>query len=191
MGLSTRLTIADSWGLFITRPPDTIFPQPCCSQPFSDLIFHRYICSDRTGYIFEEDAELMMKIVLVAVCCACVALSGCAKHKKIDEATKKAAAHYHKGNAEQGFAEDQFNLGLLYQSGFGVEKNEIEGYAWLMIAASNGYTEADLFLEELTDASMRARVAARADELRDHIRSNLATNKNLVPMWERTPPEFK
>ena len=46
------------------------------------------------------------------------------------ETTKKAA--------EQGDAEAQLNLGLMYAHGDGVPEDFVQAYAWISIAAANG-----------------------------------------------------
>ena len=40
--------------------------------------------------------------------------------------------------AEQGFADAQYNLGVMYANGEGVPKDFVEAYAWLNISASMG-----------------------------------------------------
>ena len=47
-----------------------------------------------------------------------------------------------KGQAEQGDADAQNNLGLLYLNGEGVSKDEVEGLSLLLVAAKNGSTAA-------------------------------------------------
>ncbi len=39
--------------------------------------------------------------------------------------------------ADQGDAESQFNLGLMYAEGMGVPKNNVTAYIWFNLAASN------------------------------------------------------
>ena len=41
--------------------------------------------------------------------------------------------------AEQGLAPAQFNLGLMYEKGNGVIKDNVYAHMWGNIAASNGY----------------------------------------------------
>ena len=47
----------------------------------------------------------------------------------LDENDKKAV-HWYRKAAEQGYAEAQFNLGLAYDNGEGVEQNFEEAVAW-------------------------------------------------------------
>ena len=44
--------------------------------------------------------------------------------------------------AEQGVAEAQFNLGMMYDSGQGVRQDYAEAFRWYRKAADQGYTEA-------------------------------------------------
>lgn len=48
--------------------------------------------------------------------------------------------------AEQGNAQAQFNLALMYHGGLGVKRNEQQAVAWYQRAASNGSKEAQEFL---------------------------------------------
>ena len=40
--------------------------------------------------------------------------------------------------AEQGDAEAQYNLGLMYLEGLGVKQDNVEAYAWIRTAAAQG-----------------------------------------------------
>ena len=40
--------------------------------------------------------------------------------------------------AEQGGAEAQYNLGLMYLEGLGVKQDNVEAYAWIRTAAAQG-----------------------------------------------------
>lgn len=48
--------------------------------------------------------------------------------------------------AEQGHAQAQFNLALMYHGGLGVKPNEREAVHWYQQAAANGSREAQEFL---------------------------------------------
>lgn len=48
--------------------------------------------------------------------------------------------------AEQGHAQAQFNLALMYHGGLGVKPNEREAVYWYQQAAANGSREAQEFL---------------------------------------------
>ena len=47
-----------------------------------------------------------------------------------------------KGLAEQGDADAQFNLGIMYANGEGVPKDYVQAYAWMSIAATQGNANA-------------------------------------------------
>ncbi len=68
--------------------------------------------------------------------------------------------------AEQGVAQAQFELGLRYATGHGVESDLVSAHKWFNIAAQHGVTEArihraDLALEmtagEVSEAQRQAR----------------------------------
>ncbi len=48
--------------------------------------------------------------------------------------------------AEKGDAEAQFNLGMMYSTGLGVEKEEAAAFRWIQKAADQGHGEAELIL---------------------------------------------
>ena len=48
--------------------------------------------------------------------------------------------------AEQGDAEAQFNLGVMYYEGRGILQNFAEAFKWFRLAAEQGYAEAQTYL---------------------------------------------
>lgn len=52
------------------------------------------------------------------------------------------AAKWFEKAAERGVVDSQYNIGYLYEFGFGVTKNPVEAYVWYNIASSQGDTEA-------------------------------------------------
>jgi len=46
-----------------------------------------------------------------------------------------------KSMAELGYAEDQFNLGNMYEDGIGVARNSFEAVKWFRLAAEQGHVE--------------------------------------------------
>jgi TPR repeat protein len=59
------------------------------------------------------------------------------------------AERWYRRAAEQGRAEAQNNLGLMYIIGRGVPKNDAEAMKWFSRAAAQGYTPAQNNLAEL------------------------------------------
>ena len=51
--------------------------------------------------------------------------------------------------AEQGNAKAQYNVGLMYDKGWGVPKNDAEAVKWYRMAAEQGNELAKYYLEEL------------------------------------------
>ena len=76
----------------------------------------------------------------ILVCTLCVALGGCASSLNT-KADQDDANEYRKA-AEQGNADAQYNLGLCYEVGSGVPKDEVEAVKWYRKAAEQGYAEA-------------------------------------------------
>ena len=52
------------------------------------------------------------------------------------------AVNWYRKSAEQGFAEAQYNLGLMYFNGDGVAQNYTEAAKWYRKAAEQGYAKA-------------------------------------------------
>ena len=50
----------------------------------------------------------------------------------------KEAVKWYRKAAEQGNADAQNTLGVMYYNGEGVSKDEVEGYAWCLLAQANG-----------------------------------------------------
>ena len=50
----------------------------------------------------------------------------------------KTAAQWFRKAAEHGIADSQYNLGILYARGIGVEQNLAESYKWFSLAAAQG-----------------------------------------------------
>jgi len=65
-----------------------------------------------------------------------------------DEALRKTV-EFQKKRAEEGFESAQYELGVRYLKGDGVEKDEAMGRKWLQESAKNGYGAAAQKLEEL------------------------------------------
>ncbi len=70
-------------------------------------------------------------VILGLVIGSMVSLEGVAE--EIDDAAVLLRAA-----AEQGNAEAQYNLGLLYLEGQGVKQDNVEAYAWIRTAAAQG-----------------------------------------------------
>ena len=69
----------------------------------------------------------------------------------IDELKPFEAAECFREAAEQGHAEAQFNLGICYEDGDGVEWNYDEAIKWYSKAADQGHEEAKLLLNILKE----------------------------------------
>ena len=54
----------------------------------------------------------------------------------------KMAAKWYRKSADQGFAQAQYNLALLYEDGKGMEQDYYEAAQWYKRAANNGFAEA-------------------------------------------------
>ena len=59
------------------------------------------------------------------------------------------ACHVEDERAAEGSPSAQYELGLRYLQGDGLEKNEAEGRKWIEQSAKNDYTQAKKKLEEL------------------------------------------
>ena len=69
----------------------------------------------------------------------------------IDELKPYEAAECFRKAAEQGHAEAQFNLGICYEDGDGVEWSYTEAIKWYSKAADQGHEEAKFLLDTLKE----------------------------------------
>jgi len=69
-----------------------------------------------------------------------------------ETAARKAVEHQKK-QAEEGSESAQYELGVRYLKGDGVEKDEAMGRKWLALSSKNGYGAATRRLEELDKAA--------------------------------------
>ena len=67
------------------------------------------------------------------------------------DAVKKAA--------EQGYADAQFSLGVMYANGEGVPEDDIRAYVWISLATAQGVENAKNAKEILTGIMTRAEIA--------------------------------
>lgn len=72
-----------------------------------------------------------------------------AKEKAKQEEVLKKTIEFQKKRAAEGSPSAQYELGLRYLHGDGLEKNEAEGHKWIEQSAKNDYTQAKKKLEEL------------------------------------------
>ena len=80
------------------------------------------------------------------------------------EAENKAFAET-KAKAEAGDADAQYNLGLMYGMGEGVEQNYVTAYGWTSIAATNGHNIAPRFKSQFLEPKMTPAQIAEAGKL--------------------------
>lgn len=59
------------------------------------------------------------------------------------------AAKWFRLAANQGHAEAQYNLGVMYKKGYGVPQNKTEALKWIRLSANQGYAEAQSDLGEM------------------------------------------
>ena len=64
-------------------------------------------------------------------------------------------------DARQGHARAQFNLGVMYSAGQGVQRDLVQAYAWLQRAGGAGVDAASGYLKKVT-ARMEPQLLAQA-----------------------------
>jgi len=82
----------------------------------------------------------------------------------VEQDFKEAVKWYQKA-ADQGFANGQHNLGVMYGMGKGVEQNYVTAYAWASTAAAYGHNVAPRFKSEFLEPNMTPAQIAKAGEL--------------------------
>ena len=80
--------------------------------------------------------------------------------------------------AEQGDADAQFNLSVMYDNGQGVPEDYVRAYAWLNLAAEQGYEPAVKARDSLRER-MTPKQIARAQELSNTLSQQLREKADL------------
>lgn len=62
------------------------------------------------------------------------------------------AANWFRDQAERGSAQAQYNLGVCYENGEGVEKDTFEAMKWYRIASEQGHKDAETALQKLQES---------------------------------------
>ena len=76
----------------------------------------------------------------------------------------KEAVKWFRNAAEQGLAQAQRNLGVMYDRGVGVLQNVVTAYAWINIAAANGNLTAEEY-KPMFEKQMTPEQIAKSEEL--------------------------
>ena len=110
------------------------------------LLPHSRTAKFRCDFVFFMLHITCMKSITlgIIVCTLCVPLGGCANPLNT-KADKEDAVEYRKA-ADQGDAEAQYDLGLCYELGSGVPKDEVEAVKWYRKAAEQGNADAQYLL---------------------------------------------
>jgi len=102
----------------------------------------------------------MKRLLLSCILVLAVMVSACANYSNIArvraenqraEAEAREALKRYRPAAEQGDANAQFHLGVLYFAGQGVWRNHVEAMKWYRLAAEQGHAEAQEILGILYD----------------------------------------
>jgi TPR repeat protein len=75
----------------------------------------------------------------------------------VPQDSAKALGWYSKA-AEQGHANAQYDLGLMYSEGNGVPQDNVEAYKWFTLAAGNGVLMAKQFRKDITPKMTPAQI---------------------------------
>src|SRR5262249_22179580 len=104
----------------------------------------------------------------------------------------KSAAQWFRKAADRGVADSQFNLGILYARGIGVEQNLAESFKWFSLAAAQGDADAarkrDDIAKRLDAPSLpAAKLAIQTLSAEPH--PDDAVNATTPPGgWDSAPP---
>jgi len=86
------------------------------------------------------------------------------KGEGVEQDFKEAIKWYQKA-ADQGEANAQYSLGVIYGMSKGVEQNYVTAYAWASIAATNGNNIAPEFKSQFLETKMTPAQITQAEEL--------------------------
>ena len=107
---------------------------------------------------------------IIAVVALVIVLGGTATAQISCPAYDRAVVAYDAGDyttalsllrpcAEQGSADAQYNLGIMYANGDGVGRDRVRAYMWYLIASSTGDDRALTYREELARLMTPAQIA--------------------------------
>ena len=102
--------------------------------------------------------------------------------EQMEKGQARAAKWFRKW-AEQGYAPLQYSLGYMYAKGEGVTKDEVEAYAWFLLANVKGHVDAGekiSALEEILTAEQIEKGQARAAALHRLIKERKENPKPSV-----------
>ena len=96
--------------------------------------------------VFMERASLILVSSVLLLCIGTLCWSFSKKpsqeQTRIDALADASAIDLLKKRAEAGDATAQYELGVIYLFGQGVEKDNVDAYAWLNLSAANGSDDA-------------------------------------------------
>jgi len=69
------------------------------------------------------------------------------------------AVKWYRKAADQGLADAQSNLGVMYFNGDGVPENHVRAYVWLSMAKTQGYESAKKGVETVKNLMTRQQIA--------------------------------
>ena len=93
------------------------------------------------------------------------------KGKGVEQDLKEAAKWYQKA-ADQGDADAQYNLGVMYDNGDGVEQDNVTAYAWWNIAATNGDQDAKNNKSVVAKKMTPAQIAKAEELVKEMVKKN-------------------
>jgi len=76
----------------------------------------------------------------------------------------KEAVKWYRLSAEQGFAQAQYNLGVMYVTGKGVQQDYVLAHMWFNLSSSQGMTTA-IKVKNIVKKKMTPRQIEKAQEL--------------------------
>jgi localization factor PodJL len=81
----------------------------------------------------------------------------------------KSASIWFKKAAERGVADSQYNLGILYARGIGVEQNLAESFKWFSLAAAQGDADAARKRDDVTKRLDQPSLAAARQAIQNFV----------------------
>ena len=141
----------------------------------------------------------LLNTILIVQLCLLTSLSMSADFQKGWEAIERkdyaTALQEFKPLAEQGVAEAQYNLGVIYDNGYSVAQNDKEAVKWYRLAAEQGFAKAQYNLgrmyargEGIRKDNVYAYMWFNLAAAQDHLISS--SKKNEV-FKEMTPMQFE
>jgi TPR repeat protein len=92
------------------------------------------------------------------------------------EGQQKEGFEWSRKAAESGSRDAQYNIAIMYKKGQGVEEDQIQSYLWFSIAARNGHSNAQKYINDFNSKLPKDVL----DEMTTYVENSIKKNPNCI-----------